>query len=240
MKRFSFVMVVVLFVAVMIITAGCGMIFDRAQQEVEERIDEIINLSEEEAAIPGEEEADIGETETVGEEEFHTFTSILDVAERFEEFVGLFVDTEIGYRFLGRETVDGIETERMIINYAGAEFECWVSDDLEIVKGRVAGEEVPEGDIGQFEFFIWALEPFFAEQNWDENWRDAEVTSLTKDLGGGPLDITHLSFELPGMPDHELEAEYTEVDGLNLMVRYWQNFPDGNDGGWEIIRLIPR
>ncbi len=239
MKHFSFIMVVALVAAVMISTAGCGMILNRAQQEIEERIDEAINVVEEETATPGE-EADLSETEPVEEAEFHSFSSILDVAERFEEFVGVFIDTEISYLFLGRETVNGVEAERVAIRYEGAEFECWISDDLEIVKGAADGEELPEDALMQFEFFIYAIEPFIAEQNWDENWRDADKSTYTKDLGAGPMEITHLLFELPWMPDHEIEAEYTEIDGLYLMVKYWQHYPDGNDGGWEIARLIPR
>lgn len=182
-----------------------------------------------------------GDNEGIGSGEFYDFETILDLAGIFTELACTVMNTEADYFFLGPDTVNGVRAEHIRILASGDKIDVWLAEDETIVKGTVDDEEMPVESIQiAVEFYFSMLEVFIGDQGWDEDWADAEVTTVTRDLDAGNLEVTRLVWDPVWLP-YDLEIELAEIAGAKMLIKFWQVTDSGQPmSGWYLRRAIPR
>lgn len=165
----------------------------------------------------------------------------MDVAEVFTELACTVMNAQADYYFLGPDTVDGVQTEHIRIEAAGDQIDVWLAEDETIVNGLVNDEEVSlEAVQIAVEFYFSMLEIFIGYQGWDEGWKDAEVSTVARDLGAGNIEVTRMDWNPTWLP-YAIEIEIAEIAGKKMLIRFWQVTNSGQPvNSWYLRRAITR
>lgn len=172
--------------------------------------------------------------------DFYYTVSIQDLARDFKEFGYTINDTEIDLIFPGKDYVDGVQAEHVRIKTSYDEFEFWLDENGELVKS-VLHEEHPEEDAEEIlEFFREMLGYFFEDHGFDKQWLGGEISTVTRDLGEGPVQATRFEWN-PYWLHINFKIEVAEVAGKQLVIMFRHVTKEGADaGGWFLHRVIPR
>ncbi len=217
--------------------AGCGGGPEENVKSTADRPADTINGTRDEALENGDSDHD---KDPVLDKDFYTMNTTLDLAGQFKELGYNFMGQKVDYYFQGKDTVNGVQAEYVIIKADNTVLDVWVGSDGEIIKAVADGQEFPPEQAQLVQHMFGLLEVLVDEQEWDRRWVDGEQTRDTRDLGAGPVDITRYKWTIPLMPTY-IEIEVAEIAGRNLIIKLWQYTNDDTSiSGWELYRVIPR